>query len=315
MEYIQKEQIDTLLCDSCHINIASKVLWESKYIKRYILKDTDDALFIESYNQKIQSKMWDVIAIQSDDNQIAQTGWNSSFTGRLFTEQEMHEYVDNAYNKLKPFLNTAISVLEIGIASGLTCCAVAPDVRNYIGIDISKETLKKTEKTLLKKGIKNVSLICAEALKIDTLEIMNQDIVIINSVAQYFPGYNYFVILLKKLLCCLKEQAVIFVGDILDMDKKDILKSDLQKAGKNKSNKNDLYYSRDFMRELPAYIPEIYNVEISDKTGYVDNELKKYRYDILIQIDKTNKRKVAHTKYQYAMKDKNFTISQIYNEN
>ncbi len=69
------------------------------------------------------------------------------------------------------------------------------------------------------------------------------------------------------------------------------------------------------MKELPAYIPEIHNVEISDKSGYVDNELKKYRYDVLIQIDKTNKRKVAHTKFQYAMRAKNFTISQIYNEN
>ncbi len=208
------------------------MLWESKYIKRYILKDTDDALLIERSNQKIQSKMWDVIAIQSDDNQIAQTGWNSSFTGRLFTEREMQEYVDNAYNELKLFLNATTSVLEIGIASGLTCCAVAPTVGNYIGIDISQETLKKTEELLLNKGIKNVSLVCTEAINIDTLQIMNQNIVIINSVAQYFPGYNYFIIFLKKLLYCLKERAVIFVGDILDMDKKDILKSDLQKAGK-----------------------------------------------------------------------------------
>ena len=38
-----------------------------------------------------------------------------------------------------------------------------------------------------------------------------------------------------------------------------------------KNNRNDLYYPKNFMEELPAYIPEITEVEITEKIGIVQN--------------------------------------------
>ena len=54
---------------------------------------------------------------------------------------------------------------EIGIASGLTCCAIAPQVESYIGLDLSSETLKRTKETLVNRGITNVYLECADAME------------------------------------------------------------------------------------------------------------------------------------------------------
>lgn len=59
-------------------------------------------------------------------------------------------------NKLKPYCTKNTTVLEIGVASGITCYAMAPLVNKYIGIDISTETLKNTRRQLQKKNIANV---------------------------------------------------------------------------------------------------------------------------------------------------------------
>lgn len=68
IELVDAEQIDTILCYVDQINIASKLLWQGKFIKRYILQDTDDALTIEKSNFEAQTKMWDMIAKGGESN-------------------------------------------------------------------------------------------------------------------------------------------------------------------------------------------------------------------------------------------------------
>lgn len=47
------------------------------------------------------------------------------------------------------------------------------------------------------------------------------------------------------------------------------------------------------MKALPAYIPEITKVEITEKIGTIQNELKKYRYDVILHIDKNSKNTIC----------------------
>ena len=312
MKLIDIEKIDTLVCNAVQINIASRILWQSKYIKRYILTDTDNPLLIEKRNKKVEARMWDLIAVRGGKkNQIEQSGWISSFTGDFFTQEEIEEYKKNIAIKLSTYITETSNVLEIGIASGLTCCAIAPQVKTYIGIDLSSEILKRTEETLANKEITNVRLECADAMDIDKLQTEGQDIIILNSVLQYFPGYNYLIILLNKILKCIKSQAIIYLGDLIDTDLVEKFMKDLNQYGKKKNNKDDLSYPKEFIKELPAYIPEIVKVKITSKLGTIENELKKYRYDVILLIDKDNKHIVKHTKFQYAMQSKGFSITDI----
>lgn len=312
LEWVVDNKIDTLVCSSKQIGIGSRVLWMAPCLKRYIITDADEPLLIEDSNKRVQAKMWDIIASHSDNDQLKQSGWISSYTNELFTLEEMKEYANNAVIKLTPFIESEFKVLEIGIASGLTCFEIAPLVDSYIGIDISKKTLEKTEASLLEKGITNVTLALAEAMDIDKLNVKEQDIIIMNSVLQYFAGYNYLIVLIKKLLNCMKEKGIIFLGDILDYDLKGDLKRELMKMGRKENNRNDLYYPRSFMQELPTYIPEITNVEITEKVGTIQNELKKYRYDAILHIDCNNKStNCKKTKFQYAMLRDGFSVQNI----
>ena len=110
----------------------------------------------------------------------------------------------------------------------------------------------------------------------------------------------------------MKGKGIIFLGDILDYNLKDDLKQDLMRRGRKENNRNDLYYPRSFMQELPAYIPEIKNVEITEKFGIIQNELKKYRYDVILHIDCHNKStNCKKTKFQYAMLSDDFSVENI----
>lgn len=312
LSFVESKEIDTLICNAIHIKTASKLLWTSHCLERYLLTDTDNPFLLEESNRKVETKMWDTIAVRSDNDPIRQAGWISSYTNEKFTREEMDEWVDNAVCKLKPYLSQNTRVLEVGIASGLTCCAIAPLVREYIGVDISKETLVKTREILSQKGIENVSLIVADAMEVGQLDINLQDIVIINSVAQYFAGYNYFIVMLKNLLGCIKEQGIIFLGDIPDIEQRTIFEQELLQHGVKRKKTSDLYYPQGLMMELPVYIPEIVNVQITRKIGTIENEMKKYRYDVILTVDKNNKKANAKkTKFQYALLAKNFKIENI----
>ena len=219
---------------------------------------------------------------------IQQAGWKNSFTGEYFTEEEMEEYANDVYVKLEKYCSKTAKVLEIGIASGITCFQIAPYVKEYYGIDISAETLNKTAISLKDRGITNVFLEERDIFDVDKFEYENFDIVIINSVIQYFPGYNYFINVIKKVITLMADKSVLFIGDVMDLDKREDFERELRIAGKSVSKK-DLYYSKEFMNELAVYCDEISDIETSDKIGNIKNELIKYRFDALFRIDKVRR--------------------------
>lgn len=291
---IVSENIDTLVAFERQINVVSRLLWECQNIEQYILVDTTEEMPIEKEDIRRNKKLWDVLARSAcGGGQIAQSGWKSSLTNDWFSEQEMAEYVDNTYCKLRPYCNSTAKIIEVGIGSGLICQTIAPHVDQYIGIDISDQTLKLTEEHLKMEGITNVAMMRGDALHVNEFGIAGMDIVIINSVAQYFPGYNYFIRVVENLLSCLADKAVIFVGDVLDLGKRELWKQAMQKSGQ-KTNDKDLWYPRQFMLQMPVYIKEIEKIEISEKKGNIKNELSMFRYDVLFLIDK--KKKDIHEK-------------------
>lgn len=153
---------------------------------------------------------------------------------------------------------------------------IVPRVRKYYGIDISGQTLDMTERRLIHENINNVTLRCLDALEINCLEVDHFDLVIMNSVVQYFPNYDYFI---NVINICTKfcKKGRIFVDDILDLE----YKEEYEKFRKRENR--DLYYPKQFFCDLVSKFPAILDVTISDKIGTIQNELTKYRFDVLIE--------------------------------
>ena len=273
--------ITSVIAPAKYVDLASQLLWDSESVNSYVLLDTDNSKMNESYNLSLNTRMWNTIAMQAaPGDMIAQAGWKSADTGKTFSVPEMEEFADNVLAKLRPYLNAQSRVLEIGVGSGLICKKIAPLTAKYYGSDFSAETLKKTAAMLHEHGLTNTELFTSEAMSTRELAIPEVDVIILNSVAQYFPGKNYFLNVLESAIAKLKTSGVIFVGDIIDFDKR-------ADYGRIHKARREQYYSRDFITSIPYYVDGVVRAEVSGKLGTLQNELLQYRYDALLSVDRS----------------------------
>lgn len=293
---IKDSGVNLIFTQKKFLKKANNLIWSSKSLKVINCIDTlniEDEIE-ENENLKMSSDIWDFIGEKATDN-ITGGGWFSSFTGNPFSEQEMSDYSQNVYKKLKPYLTKNTKVLEIGCASGLTMYNVAPLVGSYYATDISGVIIEKNREYIQKNGIQNIFLDVLYAHEIEKIEAQDFDVIILNSVIQNFKGHNYLRVVLSKLLKIASNKAIIFIGDILDQDKKDHLIQDhinFKNNNKLKSIKTktdwseELFVPIDYFRDQYYENEEIENIIPSGKIYTIENELTKYRYDLLIEVNK-----------------------------
>lgn len=241
-------------------------------------------------NTKFQNpRVWDYIALNAE-NRIEAGGWYNSFGGEPFSEKEMEQYVSNTVEKLKLYLTKNTAVAEIGCASGLTMFAIAPLVKSYIGTDMAKINLQKSMDRIRKENISNIDLHQCSADKIGDVISEKVDIIIINSVCQYFPDMEYFEKVLQETFKLLEGGGILYLGDLLDLDllkafERELTEYQIQHQEKKiKTDRSDeLWISRSYFNKLHDN-RRVKEIIISDKLAVIENELTKYRYDAVIHV-------------------------------
>lgn len=304
---IDDSKIRLVLSTAKNIKMLNKLQWECESFEAFLCLDTED---IYSENEAEESglmdkKLWEYIGQNSVD-EITGGGWASSYTGEALSKKEMDEYAENIFLKLKPYLNSKTRVLEIGCASGISMFRIAPYVGMYYGTDLSGVIIEKDRERAEKENLKNIRLECLPAHEIDKIEEKDFDIVIINSVIQAFSGHNYLRQVIKKSVNLMSEKGILFIGDIMDQDKKYELLDSLLEFKRNNPQydtktdvSEELFVSRRFFEDVAVEMREVAKVDFSTKIHTIENELTRYRYDAVMQIDKNNKEKVLAPKHKY----------------
>jgi fengycin family lipopeptide synthetase D len=279
-----------------YVGLLNKLQWECSNLRTFVCLDSNDVYQeLEGKNNVLMDKkLWDYVGEKSEDS-VGRGGWKNSFTGELFSLDEINEYRKNIELKLKPFINKNTRILEIGCASGFTMFQLAPFAGFYYGTDLSEVILEKTAKEVQEGGYGNVRLKALAAHDIDKLDERNFDIVILNSVIQTFHGHNYFRQVMKKATNLLKDKGIIFVGDVMDQN----LKHDLEKAADRFASENinssyktktdfsdELFLAPEFFRDLTLEQNELKDCKITGKIYSIQNELTQYRYDAILEVDK-----------------------------
>ena len=296
--------------------LLNRLLWQCDNFKAYVCIDTDDIENEEEVEKSdyMYKELWDRTG-DIATNDITGGGWLSSFTGEAFSEQEMEEYGENIVKKLKPLITNQSRILEIGCSSGISLFKLAPFAKYYRGIDLSDTIINYTKKRVEEEGLKNVKLSCLPAHEIDKLNEDQFDVIILNSVIQSFHGHNYLRKVLGKAVKKLNDKGIIFVGDIMDYDSKDEMIKDLKKFKEDNPDRNyktktdfsiELFANKAYFEDLLFAIPEIKNVKFSNKIYTIENELTKYRFDAILQIDKLNTIRHETTKphkFQYDLNE------------
>src|SRR6478672_5886900 len=143
-------------------------------------------------------------------------GWTSSYTGLPIREAEMKEWVERTVERL--LAPAPRRVLEIGCGTGMLLLRVArhsPAVAAATATDFSQEALAYVRGRLDAEGLSHVTLLQRTADDFTGLDGAGFDLVVLNSVVQYFPGVDY---LLRVLAGAASAAAApggrIFLGDL-----------------------------------------------------------------------------------------------------
>lgn len=109
-------------------------------------------------------------------------------------------------------------VLEIGVANGLLLSRLARDVDAYWGTDLSTEAVTALRRQVAAAGLaERVTLRAQGADVTDGLPRGHFDVVVLNSVVQYFPGAGYLTAVLRGVLPLLAPGGAVFLGDLRDL--------------------------------------------------------------------------------------------------
>lgn len=264
----------------------------------------DDCIFISSEVQSDSStknfwaKVFDLHYEKISDTNNAvfdTTVWKSSYDGQVFSKEEMDDWLQNAINQIQPFLNPEARVLEVGSGNGLIFSLIIKNIKTYTGIDVAKHSLTSIAESALGKSNKEkIALYQLPADAIDSIQ-GQYDLIIVNSVAQYFSDLNYFFDFIKKCELKLTDKGVIFLGDIRSFNLADEFYNDVanfkfpndqdkanQYAKRTKGKESELLYSPVIFESLPQAFPWIKSVVVQNKKSKFQNEMTRYRFDALL---------------------------------
>ena len=106
-------------------------------------------------------------------------------------------------------------VLEIGVGSGLVLAQVAPGCVEYWGTDFSASTIQTLQAAVAGQSWGDrVRLRVQPADVADGLPQGHFDVVVLNSVVQYFPSAGYLTDVLAVAMRLLAPGGALFIGDV-----------------------------------------------------------------------------------------------------
>ncbi|KAI8200117.1 Nonribosomal peptide synthetase dtxS1 [Colletotrichum sp. SAR 10_86] len=231
------------------------------------------------------------------------TGWISAYDGSLLDKTDMNEWLDDTIDMMVThgIRDGPVSIVELGTGSGMILFSLARHIRSYHGIEPSRRAVDFVSATAqsIPELADRVHVYEGTATDFHLLGSPSPDLVVINSVAQYFPSQAYLLEVVEGILKFGSAQTVVF-GDIRSFAlQKEFLVTKALHATGGKASKGalrekiseleqaEIEFMIDpaFFTSLPDRFPGIVeHVCIVPKKMKATNELSCYRYAAVLYI-------------------------------
>jgi len=227
------------------------------------------------------------------------TGWTSSYSGEPIRPEQMHEWVDHTVARIQALRPKR--VLEIGCGTGLLLVRLAPDCSTYLGTDFSPVVLAGLQRHLANRlqALPQITLAQRKADDFSGIDARSFDLVLLNSVVQYFPSPDYLQRVLEGAVEAVSDGGAIFMGDVRSLpllatyhlavelyqaDDELSLTELQQRVQQRASQEEELVLDPAFFRALAELQPRISSIEVRPKRGWHHNELTQFRYDVILHV-------------------------------
>ncbi|WP_186241136.1 non-ribosomal peptide synthetase [Mycobacterium simulans] len=222
-------------------------------------------------------------------------GWNSSYNGQPIDVEEMREWLEAVVRRLGAF--DPKRVLEIGVGSGLLLSRLARRCETYWGTDFSGEAIDSLSRWSAADNelAGRVQLRAQEADDSSGLPSESFDLVVINSVTQYFPSLEYLVRVMENALAALEPGGSLFVGDVRNLRLQRWFHADVRTyrgvdpadaltalVDGDVESETELLIDPEFFHRFAAAQACPVHVGVHLKRGYSVNEMTRYRYDTVL---------------------------------
>jgi amino acid adenylation domain-containing protein len=226
-------------------------------------------------------------------------GWVSSYTQEQFPDAEIREQVDFTVERILSWEPRRI--LEVGCGTGLLMMRLAPHCQEYLGVDFVPELVDYARRAVTQAGnqLSHVELQCRAADEMGDLPDQHFDVILLNSVVQYFPDLDYLSGVLSTLVRKTKSGGRILIGDVRSLPLLEVFHGSVQLARADPGTpatalrtlleqqvrrESELVIDPCFFRALPSRIPQLGGVSVTMKRGRFMNELTKFRYDVVLHV-------------------------------
>ncbi|KAF5627285.1 enniatin synthase [Fusarium tjaetaba] len=227
-------------------------------------------------------------------------GWTSMYDGSEIDKVEMQEWLDDTIKTLRDGRAPG-HVLEVGTGSGMILFNLGDGLQSYRGLEPSKSAAAFTNSVI--KSVPSLAgkaeVHVGTAQDISQLSDLHPDLVVINSVAQYFPSPEYLSQVADTLIH-LPGVKRLFFGDMRtnatnkhflagravrtlgDNATKEAVR---QKMAELEEREEELLVEPSFFTTLQDRFPHlVHHVEILPKNMHATNELSAYRYAAVVHI-------------------------------
>ncbi|MFH8350197.1 class I SAM-dependent methyltransferase [Streptomyces sp. NPDC018045] len=223
-------------------------------------------------------------------------GWVDSTTGEPVGPQDMKNWVQATVERITPLPHGR--VLEIGSGTGLIARSVLAleDVERYVATDVSESAVQNLRNVLPMSGV--VEYRVGDALGITHELNETFDLVVLNSVCQYFPSTRYLTEVLAHLAPRMAPGGHVVLGDLrhagleprLAAERARLHRPDADPAELDRvaqdilHNVTELALHPGWCERLAQRIPGVTAVDTSPRLGTAATEMTRFRFDAVLHF-------------------------------
>ena len=186
------------------------------------------------------------------------------------------------------------------MGTGLILRELAPHCETYYCTDFSEKVIDYLEQVVSRAPYASkVRLQHLDAIDLGDMPLRSFDVVVVNSVVQYFPSVDYLIEVLRQAERLLCPGGAIFVGDVrnlrlhrqfraaVEIFKSPATPNPMQlrlRIEQSVFAEIELLLDPDFFEAYAAQSARCTGVDIQIRRDECDNELSRYRYDVVLRM-------------------------------